>query len=274
MPRGAAAKNQNPIPFLMSGERSSKRDFSLERERFRPEKKLGIFIAYCYVAFHKKTLLQILPRVMDKTIEQLLKDLQSIRNEFNDFLYYLPDALLEIDLYSRRLAYMNRMANILFGYSEEDFSSGIAIAQLFEGQEFERAVAIITGYVAKSLEQKTEYVRSGRTELYEFMMRRKDGGVFPAETQTSFVLDRNHIPVAMRTIVRDITDRKHAQESRTRERQPFPPNEVKEGLREIIGNAETISVNAPPESPTDAAGRNIALSARRMAEKLGLDLKN
>jgi PAS domain S-box-containing protein len=210
---------------------------------------------------------------MDKTIEQLLKDLQGLRNEFNDFLYYLPDALLEVDLHSRRLTYMNRMANILFGYSEEDFSSGVAITQLFDEGEYDRAVAIITGYVAKSLEQKSEYVRSGRTELYEFTMRRKDGGVFPAETQTSFVLDRNHVPLALRTIVRDISDRKRAEASQTGKRPLLPAHEVQASLSEIIKNAETIFADAPPDSPIHVAARSIAQSARRTAEKLGLNLK-
>lgn len=207
-----------------------------------------------------------------QSIEQLLKDLQGVRNEFNDFLYYLPDALIEVDIATRRLTYMNRMANILFGYSEEDSSSGIAIEQLFEGTEYERAVSTITSYVAKSLEQKIEYVRSGRTELYEFSMRRKDGTVFPAETQTSFVLDKNHIPVAMRTIVRDITDRKHAQEARARERHLLPlpdlQKELQEMAAEIIRHAEALSVSQ--KSPTEEVGKKIALTAHRILAKLAL----
>ena len=201
---------------------------------------------------------------MDKTIEQLLKDLQGLRNEFNDFLYYLPDALLEVDLLSRRLTYMNRMAYILFGYAEEDFSSGIALAQMFEGEEFERAVGIITGYVAKSLEQKVEYVRSGRTDLYEFLMRRKDGSVFPAETQTSFVLDKNHLPVAMRTIVRDITDRKEAQAARAREF--FSTNERGESLKEIMHYAETLAIHSASDTFIAETGLKLAQSARRFSE--------
>ena len=153
---------------------------------------------------------------LDKHMEKLLKDLQSLRNEFNDFLYYLPDALLEIeiDVANPRLTYMNRMAGILFGYAEDDFLAGIAIPSLFAPGEYQRAVEIIKGYISKNLEEQVEYVRSGRTNLYEFMMRRKDGSLFPAETQTSFVLNRKNIPVAMRTIVRDITARKQAEEAR------------------------------------------------------------
>jgi PAS domain S-box-containing protein len=153
---------------------------------------------------------------LDKHMDKLLKDLQSLRNEFNDFLYYLPDALLEIeiDLANPRLTYMNRMAGILFGYAEDDFLAGVAIPSLFAPGEYERAVEIIKGYISTNLAEQVEYVRSGRTNLYEFRMRRKNGSLFPAETQTSFVLNRKNIPVAMRTIVRDITARKQAEEAR------------------------------------------------------------
>jgi len=46
-------------------------------------------------------------------------------------------------------------------------------------------------------------------KLYEFAMRRKDGSIFQAETQTSFVLDgKNGRPTGLRTLIRNITERK------------------------------------------------------------------
>lgn len=209
---------------------------------------------------------------MDKTIEQLLKDLQGLRNEFNDFLYYLPDALLEIDLRSRRLTYMNRMAHILFGYSEEDFSSGIALEQFFAGKEFERAVTIIKSYVARNLEQKVEYTRTGRTDLYEFHMQRKDGSVFPAETQTSFVLDKNHVPVAMRTIVRDISEREHAASMSAQESRRLLPGEVRVHVQELLRAAEAMGAHAAPESLLARERTALKAAAQRLAEILAVDL--
>ncbi len=150
-------------------------------------------------------------------MDSLIKELQSLRDQFNDFLYYLPEALLEIDIVVPHLTYMNRMAHILFGYSEEDFARGsIELPQLFAEHEFDRAVALIKSYVAESRAQQQQYSRSGRQDIYEFMMRKKDGSVFPAETQTSFVLDKNGIPVAMRTLIRDVSERKQAEEARLR----------------------------------------------------------
>lgn len=149
-----------------------------------------------------------------ETKEQALKELQELRQQFNDFLYFLPDALLEIDLLAPRLTYMNRMAYIVFGFNETDFAAGIEISSLFDEGEYEHAVQIITGYVGDSLSRKAAYARSGQQDIFEFRMRRKDGSVFHAETQTSFVLGEDRIPIRMRTLIRDVTARKQAEDAR------------------------------------------------------------
>lgn len=187
---------------------------------------------------------------------ELQQELQDLKKQFNDFLYYLPDALLEVDLLARRLTYMNRMAYIVFGYAEADFKQGIPIAQLFAEGEFERAVQITAGYVLSSLSQQVEYTRSGKQELYEFLMRRQDGTFFHAETQTSFVLDNNRVPVKMRTLVRDISSRKKVDEALREAQQRFKsafdnaPNgmaivgldgrllKINRSLRELLGRSE------------------------------------
>ena len=69
------------------------------------------------------------------------------------------------------------------------------------------------GYVTESRESGLEYVRSGKQELYEFLMRKKDGSVFYAETQSSFILDRDGIPIKMQTIIRHVTERKRSEEA-------------------------------------------------------------
>jgi len=150
--------------------------------------------------------------VKSKTPIELQKELHDLQKQFNDFLYFLPEALLEIDLLVPRLSYMNRMAYILFGYAEADFADGIEISRLFAEQEYERAIAIIKGYVAESLQFKTAYQRSGEQNLYEFLMRKKDGSQFYAETQTSFVLGEDRTPLKMRTLIRDVTSRKRMEE--------------------------------------------------------------
>ena len=148
-------------------------------------------------------------------MQQLVKELQELRDQYNNFLYFLPEALLEVDILNVRLSYMNRMAYIVFGYAEDDFAKGIPLPALFADHEYERAVGIIKGYALTSIEQRQEYIRSGKQELFEFVMRRKDGTTFSAEAQASFVLDKAGVPHALRTLIRDITERKRAASSRS-----------------------------------------------------------
>jgi diguanylate cyclase (GGDEF)-like protein len=67
---------------------------------------------------------------------------------------------------------------------------------------------LIQKYVGKSLTTGEAYVRSGRHDLQEITLRRKDGSTFVAETQSSFVLDSGGRPTGMQTIIRDVTARK------------------------------------------------------------------
>jgi two-component system cell cycle sensor histidine kinase/response regulator CckA len=145
--------------------------------------------------------------------QQFINELAGLRKQFDNFRYFLPDALLEIDILTPRLTYMNRTAYILFGYTEEDLAKGIGIPHLFAEDEYERALEIATSYVAESQASGVAYVRSDKQELYEFLMRRKDGSVFHAETQTAFVLNEDGIPIKMRTFIRDVTDRKRVAEA-------------------------------------------------------------
>ena len=131
-----------------------------------------------------------------------------LRKELFETVDHLPDALIEADIRSERVVYLNRMALILFGYSPEDVQGGLPGKSLFADGEFEKVQATIAGFVGQSLETGLPYERSGRHQLVEITMRRKDGSVFPAESQSSFVLDSAGRPIGMRSIVRDVSQRK------------------------------------------------------------------
>ena len=45
-----------------------------------------------------------------KTKAQLINELAELRQQFNSFLYSLPDALIEVDILTSRLTRMNRAA--------------------------------------------------------------------------------------------------------------------------------------------------------------------
>jgi PAS domain S-box-containing protein len=169
----------------------------------------------------------------DRSREQLIEELRDLRQRCGELLNDLPDALFEWDITGEpRLTYMNRMAFILCGYAEEDLEHGIPAKDFFANEEeYQRALELIRGYIGKSLEEKIAYTRSGRQDLHEFRARRKDGTEFCAESQTSYVLDDQGLPVKFRTLIRDITERVEAE----REMKRFI-----EELRDALAHVKTL----------------------------------
>lgn len=144
----------------------------------------------------------------------LSAQLARLRREFDQLRYYLPDALLEFEIHSPRLLYMNQMAFNLFGYSAADLQRGIAVRDLFgDEQEYQRALRLIKSYTQPHIESQIPYTRRNAQYLYEFTGRRKDGTHFRAETQSSFIVNERGIPVGLRTIVRDVSGRYRTEEA-------------------------------------------------------------
>ena len=143
------------------------------------------------------------------TREELLRENADLRSQLDDFLFHLPDALVESDLVAERVIYMNRMAQVLFGYTAEDVAQGISGLRALRrrrGAAGPRPSSRPTWRGAWPRAQP--YERTGRQDLYELRMRRKDGTAFVAETQSSFVIDEKGVPRRMRSIIRDVTARK------------------------------------------------------------------
>jgi len=144
-------------------------------------------------------------------------DAEQLRSELRKFLNFLPDALLEVSIEfdNPQVTYMNRMAHILFGYSEEDFQGGIDLRQIFDSMdEFKQVIEIAHNYVDESIDKHLPYTRNGVQELFEFRMKRKNGETFFAEVQASTVLNKEDIPYKVRAIFRDITKRKELERDR------------------------------------------------------------
>ena len=98
--------------------------------------------------------------------------------------------------------------------------------------EFNPAYQALLGYTAEELRQKTyvdltpqkwhafearvvteQVLLRGYSEVYEKEYRRKDGTIFPVELRAFLIQDANGQPTAMWAIVRDITERKMAEQA-------------------------------------------------------------
>jgi diguanylate cyclase (GGDEF)-like protein/PAS domain S-box-containing protein len=102
---------------------------------------------------------------------------------------------------------MNRLACLVFRRSPEEVP-GLSARELFAEGEFERAQREMRETLARGHAQGGAYQRTGHQDLREFRMRRGDGTSFPAETQSSIILDQAGHARGVRTLVRDITARK------------------------------------------------------------------
>lgn len=141
------------------------------------------------------------------------KDSKSFPKEMDNFIHDLPDAIIEVDLNTRKITYFNRSACDLFGYEEKDLDRGLHISKLFIKEEYERAVEIIKTYALNSFTNKTEYIRSSKREHYYFEMKKGDGSVFTADARGAFILDKNNVPAQIRLLIRDVTGPKHMSDS-------------------------------------------------------------
>lgn len=135
-------------------------------------------------------------------------ELNALRREFQDFLLYLPDALVEVDLATMRLVYGNRMAAILLGYSEEELKD-LPSGQVVSKESLALALSIHASNMAR-MADTGRYERTGTQDLFEVRLRRKDDTWFDAEVQGSYVLSPDGTPTRVRFIFRDITQRKQA----------------------------------------------------------------
>lgn len=145
---------------------------------------------------------------MASEIEALREELQALRHELDDLRDHLPDAFIEGDLASERVTYMNRIACQVFGRQPGEVA-GLHARDIFAPGDYERAQRDMREMLARGYAAGAgSYSRSGGQDLREYVMRRRDGTTFPAETQSSLILDRSGRAIGVRSMVRDISARK------------------------------------------------------------------
>lgn len=145
---------------------------------------------------------------MTSDIDLLKAELAALRQELDDLRLEFPDALLEGDLATERVVFMNRLACQVFRCTPEQATT-LSARDIFAPGDYERAQEETHQRIAQGfVDGGGRYARSQGQDLREFRMRRADGSIFPAETQSTFVVDPQGLPRRIRTLVRDITARK------------------------------------------------------------------
>lgn len=143
-------------------------------------------------------------------------ELRALIEEYEEFRYNLPDALLELELPSTRVTYLNRKAQMLLQYAVEDVISGVTGLNFLDAASQEQALRASDGHLDARVRQGLPYERQPEQVLYNFTLIRKDGSSFPAEVQGSYILDGQGMPRGVRYMFRDISERVRADQERAR----------------------------------------------------------
>ncbi len=119
-----------------------------------------------------------------------------------------PDTVATSDL-SGTILSINRRGVELQGYASEEEVLGKTFFEMVDPKDHERVAA-----------RMMETVETGRAEPFELTVLRKDGTTYPGEASGCLILDGDNQPRALMAIVRDISERKRAEEEK-REREFF-----------------------------------------------------
>ncbi len=161
-----------------------------------------------------------------KRAEQALRESEE---RYRKLVETSPDAIALTDL-SSNIVMVNQQAVELFGYEGAHELIGRNAFDLIAPDDQLRAV----GNAVRILE-------SGGIRNIEYTLLQRDGTPFPADLSTSLVVDADDKPQALLSVVRDISERKRAEEalreSEARFRAVFEKAAIGLALRDMQGRA-------------------------------------
>ena len=134
------------------------------------------------------------------------------QREEHQYFDFLPGALIEIDLTSRTIVYMNKIAFSLFDRIQSDIDTGLSLRDIFlNDTEYERSIKVAESFGLENYQNRTAYTGYAKQDLYDFMMMKKNGDSFLGECQGAFVLDEAKVPIGARIYIRDLSDQREVE---------------------------------------------------------------
>ncbi len=213
----------------------------------------------------KYLLSQFLDITRRKSTEEQLRESEQ---KFRDMTNLLPQIVYEIDI-DGNLTYVNNHAFESFGYSQKDYEKGINVLQTLIPENRN---------IAKANIEKVLYGKDIGNPEYTAL--RKDGSTFPIIIYASAILKDNK-PVGLRGIIVDITERKQAEEEKTRIEDQYHQAQKMESvgrlaggvahdfnnmLGVILGYTELALDNIDPSEPIFSTLQEIRKAADRSAD--------
>ncbi len=131
-----------------------------------------------------------------RTEDQLRKS----ETRYRQLVDLLPQTVFEIDQ-TLTITSINPVAMKTFGYTPEDLEKGVTVFEVFSEDEHQRIG-----------ENIRKILRGEPSGALEYTAKRKDGSTFPVITYSVPIMQEN-IPVGLRGVLVDITERKAAEQA-------------------------------------------------------------
>jgi len=223
---------QNNIEGASAGEDMQGQRFGTVRELLVPVVRTGKVIAVLGVA--------------DKPENYTDKDVDLVAQIAEDFWRLVEQKRVEEALLASERRYRTLYQSMMDAFVVTDMAGNI--------RECNDAYGAMLGYTNEELKRlsvrdvtpatwqvyENEYIRKqlmhgGCSSLYEKEYRRKDGTVFPVELRTFLILNNDGQPEGLSAIVRDITERKQAEEEQERLRERLNLAQKMESVGQLAG---------------------------------------
>ncbi|MCZ6676972.1 MAG: PAS domain S-box protein, partial [Candidatus Poribacteria bacterium] len=152
--------------------------------------------------------------------KQLLEQLEKSEMAYYDLYYNAPDMFVSVDAATEKIMQCNKAVVTALGYAEEEII-GRHISQMYHPDSEEDRKKVFQSFV------KTGEVRDAQLQL-----RRKDGGKIDVSLNVSSVRDEQGNVLYSRSVWRDITKRKQAEQALRESEGRF--RQLAENIREIF----------------------------------------
>lgn len=129
--------------------------------------------------------------------------------QLDEFIEGLPDAIVDIDLQTMNVVRINHMTTIIAGFTQEDVDNGLHAFKLAPLEEALRMNQINQGFIQEGLQRGNgHYERNNEYNAFEVRLLKRDGSEFHAEINASYIVGVDGVPKTVRTVIRDISERK------------------------------------------------------------------
>jgi PAS domain S-box-containing protein len=147
------------------------------------------------------TIKQVVSTFIDITkLKATEKALQESESLYRSILYASPDDVTITDLEGRILS-VSHSGIKMFGYDNEEELLGHSVSEYLINEDIGRAM--------NNISLMFQGIRTGPAEYHAL---RKDGTIFDIEANAEFILDSEATPIKIVLIIRNITQRKQAEE--------------------------------------------------------------